>query len=258
MKVDLQGKVALLSGSTAGIGFAVAEGLLTAGAEVIINGRSASRLQAAVEKLAETGKLVRGVIADAGTPEGCDALIAAVPDVDILINNLGIFAPRPVFDITDVEWERFFAVNVMSGVRLSRHHIPMMMNRGWGRVVFVSSESALQIPVEMVHYGMTKLAQLAVARGFAEATAGSGVTVNSILPGPTRSEGVGQFVRDLVGHTSDAGKIFMETYRPSSLLRRLAEPREVANLAVYLSSHQAAATTGSALRVDGGLIRNVV
>lgn len=258
MRIDLQGKVALVSGSTAGIGFATAEGLLAAGAEVIINGRTPERVKAAVEKLCQPGRSVRGVAADAGTSEGCQALIAEASDVDILINNVGIFGPKPLFETEDEEWEHFFSVNVMSGVRLSRHHVPRMITRGWGRVVFVSSESALQIPTEMVHYGMTKLAQLAVARGFAEAAAGSGVTVNSILPGPTRSEGVGQFVNDLVGTAADAGEVFMATYRPSSLLHRLAEPEEVGNLAVYLSSPQAAATTGAALRVDGGLIRHVV
>jgi NAD(P)-dependent dehydrogenase (short-subunit alcohol dehydrogenase family) len=258
MKIDLQGKTALVSGSTAGIGLAIAEGLLAAGAEVIINGRTQSRIESAMMKLRKPGRRVRGVAADAGTAEGCNMLITAAQEVDILVNNIGIFAPGSIFEIEDHEWQRFFTVNVMSGVRLSRYHVPRMMKSGWGRVVFVSSESALQIPAEMVHYGMTKLAQLAVARGFAEAAAGSGVTINSILPGPTRSEGVGQFVHDLVGSDANAGDLFMATYRPSSLLRRLAEPEEIANLVVYLCSSQAAATTGAALRVDGGLIRNVI
>ncbi|PYE87547.1 SDR family NAD(P)-dependent oxidoreductase [Phyllobacterium leguminum] len=261
MLTDLSGARALITGSTTGIGFSIAEQMLATGAQVIINGRSSERLDAALERLNSRGQ-VSGIVADAGTAEGCAAIAEAAPHVDILINNVGIFAPRPVFEIPDEEWERFFAVNVMSGVRLTRSYMPGMIERGWGRVIFISSESAVQVPSEMVHYGMTKLAQLAVARGFAEAGAETGVTVNSVLPGPTSSEGVQHFVRELVEHRDrpgdEVGREFMRQFRPTSLIGRLASTEEVANAVVFLASRQASAITGTALRVDGGLIRHVI
>jgi NAD(P)-dependent dehydrogenase (short-subunit alcohol dehydrogenase family) len=259
--IDLTGRTALVTGSTVGIGYATAAGLYRAGANVVINGRSQERVDAAVASLGN-GDRVRGVASDVGTAAGCEQLVEAVPDVDILVNNAGIYVQQPVFEIPDSEWERLFAINVMSGVRLSRHYVPGMVARGWGRVVFVSSESALHIPVEMVHYGTTKLAQLGVARGLAESVAGTGVTINSILAGPTRSEGVEDFLGRMVGDSAasmeEAERLFLETDRPTSLLRRLANPEEVGNLAVYLSSEQASATTGAALRVDGGVVRAAV
>jgi NAD(P)-dependent dehydrogenase (short-subunit alcohol dehydrogenase family) len=215
---------------------------------------------AAVERLG-SGQRLTGVAADVGTAAGCLALVNAVPSADILVNNAGIYASQPVFEIPDEEWERFFAVNVMSGIRLARAYMPGMIERGWGRMVFVSSESAIQIPPELVHYRMTKTAQLAVARGLAEAAAGSGVTVNSVLPGPTSSEGTDVFVSQMVGDeelsSEEAGRRFIAAERPTSLLGRLAGPEEVANMVVYLSSEQSSATTGTAVRVDGGVVRAV-
>jgi NAD(P)-dependent dehydrogenase (short-subunit alcohol dehydrogenase family) len=264
VQIDLTGRTALVSGSTAGIGLAIAAGLAEAGASVVVNGRTDERVGEAVATVSERathGAEVRGVAADLGTAEGCEALIAGAPDVDVLVNSVAVFEPRPVFEITDEDWMRFFTTNVMSGVRLSRHHVPRMVERGWGRVIFVSSESALHIPSEMVHYGMTKTAQLAVARGIAESFPASGVTVNSILPGPTLSEGVAGFLEEMGGDDADsveeAGRRFVAAARPTSLLGRLASPEEVANLAVYLASDQASATNGSAMRVDGGVVRAV-
>ena len=256
MLIDLTGRTALITGSTQGIGYAAAVALHASGARVVINARKQERVDEAVDRLGADDR-VRGVAADVGTAEGCRALIDAVSDVDILVNNAGVFVPQSVFDIPDSEWERLFAVNVMSGVRLSRHYIPGMVARGWGRVLFVSSESALQIPREMVHYGTTKLAQLGVARGLAESIPGSGVTVNSVLPGPTESAGLevflGRMAGDGVASTAEAGRML----RPTSLLGRLESSEEVANLIVYLSSDQASATTGTAVRVDGGVVRAV-
>jgi len=258
--IELTDKTALVTGSTLGIGYAVAAGLHESGATVIVNGRSQERVDEAVERLGGDER-VHGVAADVGTAEGCQTLIAAEPDVDILINNAGVFMPQPVFEIPDEEWERLFTVNVMSGVRLARHYVPRMVDRKWGRVVFVSSESALHIPPEMVHYGTTKLAQLGVGRGMAESVAGSGVTVNSILPGPTHSEGLEVFLGQMVGNGAssiqEAGQLLVERERPTSLIGRLASTEEVANLVVYLSSEQSSATTGAALRVDGGVVRAV-
>ncbi|GLZ28936.1 oxidoreductase [Lentzea sp. NBRC 105346] len=247
MNIDLSGRTALVTGSTSGIGLATASALHEAGATVIVNGRSQSRVDETVAKL---GGSARGVAVDVGTAEGADALIAAEPDVDVLVNNLGIFSAAPVFEVPDEEWLRFFETNVLSGVRLARHYTPRMVERGWGRVIFVSSESAVFVPTEMVHYGMTKTAQLAVARGMAQAVAGTGVTVNSVLPGPTLTEGVEEFIRDRVG---DGGEQeFIATQRPTLMLGRLIRPNEVANLITYVSSELASATTGAALRVDGG------
>ncbi|GAA2833323.1 SDR family NAD(P)-dependent oxidoreductase [Crossiella cryophila] len=261
MKIDLTGRTALVTGSTSGIGYAVAAGFAQAGAAVVVNGRSADRVEQAVAKLkAETGSAtITGVAADIATAEGADGLFEQLPDVDILINNTGIFEPKPVFEITDADWLRFFEVNVLSGVRLSRHYAPRMAARGWGRVIFVSSESAVMIPREMVHYGMTKTAQLSVARGLALEVAGTGVTVNSVLPGSTLTEGVRTFIGELYPDLpfEAAEREFMATDRPTSLLKRLIRPEEIANLIVYTASEGASATTGAALRVDGGLIPTI-
>lgn len=264
MHIDLSQRRAIVTGSTAGIGRAIATGLAAAGAHVVITGRTQARVDEAIggiEKQVVNASL-EGFAGDLGTCEGVEALIAAVPDVDVLINNLGIFEPKAFFDIPDEDWLHFFEVNVMSGVRLARHYAQGMARRGWGRVQFVSSESAVQIPAEMVHYGVTKTAQLAVSRGLAESLAGSGVTVNAILPGPTRSEGVGDFFGKIAAEQglplAQVERDFIATHRPSSLIKRLATVDEVANLAVYLASEQASATTGAAMRVDGGVVRSVV
>ena len=264
MIIKLEGKTAIVTGSTAGIGHAIAHGLVEAGASVIVNGRTQKRVDQALAEI--QSKLpqatVRGIAADLGTTEGAKALIAGVPDADILINNLGIFEPKPFFDIPDEDWERFFRVNVLSGVRLARHYTPAMVKRSWGRVMFISSESAVQIPAEMVHYGMTKTAQLAVSRGLAETVAGSGVTVNAVLAGPTRSEGVEKFIAQASQQSGknfeQIEKDFFRTMRPTSLLKRFASNQEVANMVVYLASEQASATTGAAVRVDGGVVRAIV
>jgi len=264
MDLQLTGKRAVVSGSTAGIGYAIATTLAREGAAVIVNGRTAARVDAAVGRIRaeHAGATVEGVACDLGTRAGADRLLEAVPDADILVNNLGIFEPKAFADITDEDWLRFFEVNVLSGVRLSRHYLPGMVSRKWGRVVFISSESAVQIPAEMIHYGTTKTAQVALARGLAESVAGTGVTVNSVLPGPTASEGVATFVADM-GRTRgvDAATVereFFETVRPSSLIRRFATPDEVAAMVCYVCSGLASATTGASLRVDGGVIRAIL
>lgn len=263
MKIDLKGKTALVTGSTSGIGHAIARGLAAAGAEVVVNGRSQGKVDAAVAAIASAvpGIKLRGVAADVSTAAGCEALVAAQPDVDILINNAGIFEPKGFFDIPDADWSRFFEVNVMSGVRLSRAYLPGMLRRNWGRIVFISSESALNIPKEMIHYGMTKASQLAVSRGLAEMTRGSAVTVNSVLPGPTMSEGVETFVKDLAKQNGqsleEAASQFVRQHRPTSLLQRFATVEEIANLVVYVSSKEASATNGAALRAEGGIIQTM-
>jgi len=264
MIINLQGKTAVVSGSTAGIGFAIARGLAESHAMVTVNGRTEERVQKALDQIRAEVKdaRVKGVAADLSTETGVATLLKEVPTTDILVNNLGIFEPRPFFDIPDQDWERFFRVNVLSGIRMARHYTPAMVKRGWGRVMFISSESAVQIPAEMIHYGMTKTAQLAVARGLAETVAGTGVTVNAVLPGPTRSEGVEQFVEQ-VGRQSGKSfdqmeKDFFRTMRPSSLIKRFATNEEVANMVVYLASEQASATTGANVRVDGGVIRAII
>jgi NAD(P)-dependent dehydrogenase (short-subunit alcohol dehydrogenase family) len=264
MHIDLTNRTAIVSGSTAGIGLAIAKGLAVAGAHVVVTGRTPARVDAAIATIRQAlpqAKL-RGFAADLGTVEGADALIQAVPDADILVNNLGIFEPKAFFDIPDADWQRFFEVNVMSGVRLSRHYARGMAKRGWGRIQFVSSESGVQIPAEMVHYGVTKTAQLAVSRGLAETLAGTGVTVNAILPGPTLSEGVGDFFGKIAAERgvsqAQVEQEFIATHRPTSLIKRLASVDEVANLSVYLASEQASATTGAAVRVDGGVVRSIV
>lgn len=261
MNIDLSGKTALVTGSTAGIGHAIAKGLAASGASVVINGRGRDKVDAAVRKLDGTGAKVRGIAADVSTAEGCKALVAALPEVDILINNAGIFEPKDFFEIPDEDWSRFFEVNVMSGVRLSRAYMKGMLKRNWGRIVFISSESGLNIPVEMIHYGMTKTAQLSVARGLAQLTAGTGVTVNSVLPGPTMSEGVETFVKDLArqnGQSVDeAAANFVKQHRPSSLIQRFASVDEIANMVIYVASKEASATNGAALRAEGGIVNTI-
>jgi NAD(P)-dependent dehydrogenase (short-subunit alcohol dehydrogenase family) len=262
MDLGLTGKRALVTGSTAGIGFATAAALAREGARVIINGRTQRRVDEALSKLRSLGGgEIEGAAADLAGAEGCAKVIAACPEVDILVNNMGIFEPKPFEEITDADWMRFFESNVMSGVRLSRHYVRGMRARNWGRIVFVSSESGLQIPVEMIHYGVTKTAQIAVARGLAESLAGTNVTVNSVLPGPTASEGVGGFVARLAASsgqsTAQVEKEFFRQARPSSLIRRFAEPSEVAALITFVCSAPASATTGAALRVDGGVVRSI-
>ena len=263
MKVDLQGKTALVTGSTSGIGHATALALAAAGAAVVINGRTKTKVEAAVAEIAKVvpGGKVRGVAADVSTAAGCKALVAALPAVDILINNAGIFEPKGFFDIADEEWSRFFEVNVMSGVRLSRAYLPGMLKRNWGRIVFISSESALNIPKEMIHYGMTKTAQLAVSRGLAEMTRGTAVTVNSVLPGPTMSEGVETFIKDIAKHNGvsveEATRQFFLRQRPTSLLQRFATVEEIANMVLYVASTESSATNGAALRAEGGIIQTI-
>lgn len=264
MDLGLKRRRALVTGSTAGIGLAVAIGLAREGADVIVNGRTRQRVDSARDQIlaAVPSARVERVVADLSTAAGNAEVIRAFPDVDILVNNVGVFAPTAFEDIPDEDWMRFFETNVMSGVRLSRAYFPGMLRRDWGRIVFVSSESAVQIPSEMIHYGVTKTAQLALARGLAERTVGTGVTVNSVLPGPTLSEGVGVFVSDLArAHGTDpetAEREFFVKMRPSSLLQRFASPDEVANLVVYVASQAASATNGAALRVDGGVIRSIL
>src|SRR4051794_4739216 len=263
MQVDLSGRRALVTGSTAGIGYAIAAGLAAAGASVVVNGRSKERVDDAVSRLASdvpSGEFT-GVAADVGSADGVAGLVEQEPDVDILVVNAGVFEQKPFADIPDEDWQHAFDVNVMSGVRLARHYVPRMVSAGWGRAVFISSESALHIPAEMVHYGMTKTAMLAVARGLAETYPGSGVTINSVLPGPTRSEGVSRMLGSMAEeqHLSveEMERSFIEHERPTSLIRRLATPEEVANMVVYVCSPQASATTGAALRVDGGVVRAI-
>jgi len=261
MDLQLRGKRALVSGSTAGIGLAIAKGLSAEGARVVVNGREQASVDRARAEIAEaTAADVDGYAGDLAQASVATALATAFPDVDILINNLGIFDPKPFEEIPDADWVRFFEVNVLSGVRLSRLYLPRMREKDWGRIIFISSESGIQIPSEMVHYGMTKTAQIAVARGIAESVAGTGITVNSVLPGPTRSRGVGDFVAAMAAQggkpTQQVEAEFFEKVRPSSLIKRFATIEEVASLVTYLSSPLASATTGSALRVDGGVVRS--
>jgi NAD(P)-dependent dehydrogenase (short-subunit alcohol dehydrogenase family) len=264
MDLQLEGKRALVTGSTAGIGFAIAEALAKEGASVVVNGRTERRAKEAAKRIAESGPRgkVEALAADLGAAEGVRHAIERFPDVDILVNNLGIFEPKSFEQISDDDWLRFFEVNVMSGVRLSRHHLPRMTARNWGRIVFISSESAVQIPAEMIHYGMTKTAQVAIARGLAETTAGTKVTVNTVLAGPTASEGVSTFVQQLASdqktNAAEVEKEFFRSVRPSSLLKRFAKPEEVAALVVFVCSPLSAATNGAALRADGGVVRAIL
>jgi NAD(P)-dependent dehydrogenase (short-subunit alcohol dehydrogenase family) len=263
MDLGLAGKRAIVTGSTAGIGFASAEVLGREGAHVIINGRTPQRIDAALAKLrkAVPSAKFEGVAADLATADGCAQLIRSVPDADILVNNMGIFEPKPFEEISDGEWLHFFEANVLSGVRLSRHYVSGMRARNFGRIVFVSSESGVQIPTEMIHYGVTKTAQIAVARGLAETLAGTNVTVNSVLPGPTASEGVAGFVAQLAAsqgkELAEVEREFFRQARPSSVIQRFATTEEVASMIAYVCSTAASATTGAALRVDGGVIRAI-
>ena len=260
MDLKLTGKLALVSGSTAGIGQAIAAALAAEGAAVIVNGRTQASVDAAVAAMTPgTGGAVLGYAGDLSKPEVAEALVRRHPGIDVLVNNLGIFEPKPFEDIPDADWLRFFDVNVLSGVRLARLCLPAMRRKNWGRILFISSESALQIPTEMIHYGMTKTAQLAVSRGLAEAVAGTGITVNSVLPGPTRSRGVGDFVDSLAKAdgkpVEQVEREFFQHVRPTSLIQRFATTEEVASLVTYLASPLASATTGAALRVDGGVVK---
>lgn len=264
MDLQLKGKTAFISGSTQGIGFAIARQLLQEGAAVIINGRNPQRVNEAVDRLkaAVPSADVTGLAADFSKVNQINDLLHEIQEVDILVNNAGIFEPIPFTEITDEQWTEMFEVNVMSGVRLSRHVFPRMLARNWGRIIFISSESAVQIPEEMIHYGMSKTAQLSIARGLAELTKGTGVTVNSVLPGPTESEGVKEFVKQLAASQNktfeEAEKDFFNTARPSSLIRRFATVDEVASMVTYIASPLASATNGAALRVDGGVTRSIV
>jgi NAD(P)-dependent dehydrogenase (short-subunit alcohol dehydrogenase family) len=263
LDLGLENKRALVTGSTAGIGLATARLLAAEGAIVTINGRTERRVSAAVDEIRRRvpGAQVDGIAADLSNAAGAEAVISRLAELDVLVNNMGVFEPVPFEQITDADWMRFFETNVLSGIRLSRHYVRGMRERNWGRIVFVSSESGLQIPVEMIHYGVTKTAQLAVARGLAESLTGTGVTVNSVLPGPTASEGVGGFVESLAAargvDQATVEREFFTTARPSSILRRFATVDEVAAMIVYVCSAAASATTGAALRVDGGVVRSI-
>lgn len=260
MIIDLSGKRAIVTGSTAGIGLAIAQGLAQAGAEVVVTGRTALAVDRAIAAIhaAWPAAQVRGVAADLATPDGTQTLIAAYPEADILVNNLGIYEAKPLLELDDADWERFFQVNVLSAARLSRHYASGMKERGWGRLQFVSSESAINIPTEMVHYGVSKAALQALSRGYAKELAGTGVTANAILPGPTATENVHAFLAPLAAErgisVEEMSARFVAEKRPSSLLGRFASPQEVAHLAVYVASEQASATTGAALRVEGGIV----
>nr|WP_318383455.1 SDR family oxidoreductase [uncultured Enterobacter sp.] len=264
MKIDLTGKLALVTASTGGIGFAIARGLAESGAEVIVNGRSESSVNKGIQNLQQVvpGVAVRAAIADLSTPEGIESVLRTASGVDILVNNAGIYGPKDFYSTDDETWESYWQTNVMSGVRLSRALLPGMVQKGWGRVVFISSESALNIPSDMIHYGVTKTAQLSLARGLAKFVAGSGVTVNSVLPGPTLSDGFADMMKDEMERTGKSlevlAKEFVMANRPSSVIQRAASVEEVANMVVYVCSQQASATSGAALRVDGGVVDDIV
>ena len=264
MDLGLKGKIAVVSGSTAGIGFAIAKALALEGAEVILNGRTPARVEAAIDQICGDvmGAQVQGFAGDLGTQEGVAKFLKLAPEADIVVNNLGIFEAKPFAEITDADWQRFFEVNVLSGVRLARHYLPGMRKKNWGRIIFISSESAVNIPVEMIHYGMTKTAQVAVARGLAESVAGTGITVNSVLVGPTRSEGVGEFLEGLArqqGVTADhVEKEFFEKVRPTSLLKRFEKPEEVGAVVAFVASARGNIINGAALRAEGGVVRSAL
>lgn len=263
MDLALKNKKAFVSGSTAGIGLAIASRLAREGTEVWLNGRSQERVDQALAELKKdfAEARVHGIAADLGTAEGCAETVRQLPQLDILVNNVGIFEPKPFEKISDADWEKFFAVNVLSGVRLSRAYLAGMKERQWGRIIFISSESGLQIPAEMIHYGMTKTAQLAIARGLAETCAGTAVTVNSVLPGPTASEGVSEFVGQLAQENKmsreDFEKEFFQTARPTSLLKRFIGPNEIADVVAFVCSPLAAAINGASVRADGGVIKSI-
>ena len=263
MDLQLKGRLALVSGSTAGIGHAIASALAAEGARVIVNGRTQASVDAAVAGMRTgEGGAVLGFAGDLSDAATAEALVARHPGIEILVNNLGIFEPKPFEEIPDEDWRRFFEVNVLSGVRMSRHYLPGMKQRNWGRIVFISSESGVNIPVEMIHYGMTKTAQIAVARGLAETTKGTNVTVNSVLPGPTASEGVGNFVKNMArAQKTDAATVekeFFKSVRPTSLIQRFARTEEVAALVAFVASPLSSATNGAALRVDGGTVQAIL
>jgi NAD(P)-dependent dehydrogenase (short-subunit alcohol dehydrogenase family) len=264
MNLGLQNKTAVVTGSTAGIGLAIASTLAQEGASVILNGRTEARVNSALEKIhkANNSANIRGISADLGTAAGVVAFIRQVPEADILVNNLGIFEIKPFLEIPDSDWLRFFEVNILSGVRLSRHYLPGMLNKKWGRIIFISSESGQQTPPEMVHYGMTKTAQIAVAKGIAESFPASGVTVNSVLVGPTASEGVDIFVDSIAKQkgitAADVEKDFFQNVRPSSLIKRFETPEEIAAIVAFVASDQASAITGAAVPADGGVIRSIL
>jgi NAD(P)-dependent dehydrogenase (short-subunit alcohol dehydrogenase family) len=263
MDLGLKGKTAVVSGSTAGIGLAIATTLATEFAHVVVNGRTEARVAAAIEKIRKVAPhaSVRGVAADLGNLEGVSAFIKQVPEADVLINNLGIFEPKAFADIPDADWMHFFEVNVLSGVRLSRQYLPGMLKKNWGRIIFISSESGQQIPAEMIHYGVTKTAQVAVARGIAESVSGTGVTVNTVMPGPTNSEGVGYFVEGMARQQKVSKAAieneFFEKVRPTSLLRRFETTEEIAAVVAFVASTQAAAINGAAVRAEGGVVRSI-
>jgi len=264
MNLGLQGKLAVVSGSTAGIGFAIAAALAAEGARVVVNGRRQARVDAALEKLRQQnrGAEFSGIAADLGAAAGVAVFLKEVPSADILVNNLGIFEVKSFLDIPDSDWQRFYDVNVLSGVRLSRHYLPSMLKKNWGRIIFISSESAEQIPAEMVHYGMTKTAQVAIANGIARSVAGTGVTANSILVGPTASEGVGTFIQDAARQqgisATELEKQFFASVRPTSLLKRFETPDEVAAVVAFVASTQAGVMNGAAVRAEGGVVQSIL
>ncbi|REK87831.1 SDR family NAD(P)-dependent oxidoreductase [Streptomyces inhibens] len=263
MQIDLTGRTALVTGSTQGIGAAIATGLARAGAEVAVSGRSAGSVDAALERMRaqDPGATFLAAPGDISTDSGFEQVVDAVPQADILINNLGIFGPRPALEIDDAEWRRYFEVNVLTAVRMIRAYLPGMKERGWGRIQNIASDSAVVIPAEMIQYGMSKTALLAVSRGFAKEAAGSGVCVNSVIAGPTHTGGVEDFVHGIVGRDvpwDEAQRTFMRQYRPQSLIQRMIEPEEIAHMVVYLSSPFASATTGAAIRVDGGYVDSII
>ncbi len=264
MNLQLEGKRALISGSTAGIGYAIAEVLAKEGASVVVNGRTESRVNHAIASIAKVAPRakVEGIAADLGTSDGAAKMTRRFPDVDVLVNNLGIFPFKPFQELTDADWLHIFEVNVLSGVRLSRHYLPGMKQRNWGRIIFISSESAVQIPGDGIHYGMTKTAQIAVARGLAETTGGMNVTVNSVLAGPTSSEGVEQVLKGMAAaQKSDRDAVekeFFRTIRPTSLLKRFTSPDEVAAMVAFVASPLSSATNGAALRADGGVVKSIL
>jgi NAD(P)-dependent dehydrogenase (short-subunit alcohol dehydrogenase family) len=263
MNLGLQGKLAIVSGSTAGIGFAIAATLAQEGARVVINGRTEARVTAAVEKIRQRtkGAELIGVAADLGTAAGVTAFVKQVPETDILVNNLGIFEVKPFLEIPDADWHRFFEVNVLSGVRLTRHYLPGMLEKNWGRVIFISSESGQQIPTEMIHYGMTKTAQVAIARGVAQTVVATGVTVNSVLVGPTASEGASEFVQNMARQQAispaEVEKQFFATIRPTSLLKRFETPEEIAAVVAFVASTQSVAINGAAVRAEAGVVQSI-